>query len=126
RAALAQVLPRWLDTWFEIEALAALGTFADLNPDCTFPEIQPLADLPGAPVFVARAIGHPLIADAARAGNDFTLSNLGDLALITGSNMSGKSTFLRTLGANLCLAYAGGPVVAEALATAPFRLFTCI
>ncbi|NLE50972.1 MAG: hypothetical protein GX613_06145 [Chloroflexi bacterium] len=126
RTALAQVLPRWLDAWFEIEALASLGTFADLNPACAFPRFLPASDAPAAPIFSAQAIGHPLIPDAVRVGNDFTLSGLGDVALITGSNMSGKSTFLRTLGVNLCLAYAGGPVVAEAFETIPFRLFTCI
>ena len=58
--------------------------------------------------------------------NDFTLTHLGEIALITGSNMSGKSTFLRTLGVNLCLAYAGAPVHATALQTVLLRLFTCI
>jgi DNA mismatch repair ATPase MutS len=71
-------------------------------------------------------MGHPLIPDETRISNDFTLQHLGELALVTGSNMSGKSTFLRTLGVNLCLAFAGGPVCAAGLQTIPFRLFTCI
>jgi DNA mismatch repair ATPase MutS len=59
-------------------------------------------------------------------GNDFTLERLGELVIITGSNMSGKSTFLRTVGVNLCLAFSGAPVPASAWCTMPFRLFTCI
>jgi DNA mismatch repair ATPase MutS len=50
----------------------------------------------------------------------------GELAMITGSNMSGKSTFLKTLGSNLSLAFAGGPVCADSLEVSPIRLFTCI
>lgn len=124
QAALASLMPRWLDTWFELEALSALAAFAYLNPGLTFPSVRSDAD--AAPLLEARALGHPLIPDATRVTNDFTLGAAGDLALITGSNMSGKSTFLRTIGVNLCLAYAGGPVVAEALQTAPLRLHTCI
>jgi DNA mismatch repair ATPase MutS len=71
-------------------------------------------------------IGHPLLPDTQKIGNDFTFARLGDLAIITGSNMAGKSTFLRALGVNLALAYAGGPVDAAALTTAYFRLFTSI
>ena len=124
QAALTALLPRWLDTWFELEALSALAAFAYLNPGLTFPTVRRDAD--AAPLFEARALGHPLIPDAARVTNDFTLGATGELALITGSNMSGKSTFLRTIGVNLCLAYGGGPVAAGALRTAPFRLHTCI
>ncbi len=122
RQAIAARLPQWLDAWFEVEALAALANLAYLHPDYTFPELVERSD--GAAVFEARQIGHPLIPACVR--NDFTLDHLGALALVTGSNMSGKSTFLRTLGLNLCLAYAGGPVAAASLRTVPFRLFTCI
>jgi hypothetical protein len=120
REAIIHLLPQWLEVWFELEALISLANFAYLNPDYTFPELDEKA------IFTAHALGHPLIADAARVTNDFTLSQLGEVALITGSNMSGKSTFLRTLGLNLCLTYAGGPVCAASLHTLPFRLFTSI
>ncbi len=124
RRSLADRLPQWLDAWFEVEALSALAALAYLNPDYCFPEM--LDETAGAPVFEASALGHPLIPDQERVCNDFTLAQLGSVALITGSNMSGKSTFLRTVGLNLCLAYAGGPVNARSLRLIPFRLFTCI
>ena len=114
-------LPRWLDTWYQLEALTSLANAAAFNPGDTFPEIVP----PGSqPVFQAVAVGHPLIPDATRVTNDFTLQSLGEVDIITGSNMSGKSTFLRTLGVNLALAYAGGVVTARSLRVLPFRLYT--
>ena len=116
-------LPQWLDAWYELEALNALANFAHLNPDTTFPEILPISS---TDILDARALGHPLIPRDVRVCNDFTLSNLGELAIITGSNMSGKSTFLRTLGVNLVLAYAGGPVLAKSLRLIPMRLCTSI
>ncbi|KAB2854148.1 MAG: DNA mismatch repair protein MutS, partial [Anaerolineae bacterium] len=70
--------------------------------------------------------GHPLIPAERRVCNDFSLDKLGEVALITGSNMSGKSSFLRTLGVNLCLVYAGGVVRAGALEIGLFWLFSCI
>lgn len=124
RADLREILPGWLDAWFDIEALCSLATFADLNPDTIFPEILPL-EAPG-PVFAAKAIGHPLLPDKIRVCNDFEVPSLGEVTVITGSNMSGKSTFLRTVGVNLVLAGAGGTVLARCLHTQPFRLYTCI
>jgi hypothetical protein len=123
RVALVALLPQWLDVWFELEALCALANLGYLNPAYTFPVLTPVG---ARPVFEARALGHPLIPDDERICNDFTLGQPGNMALITGSNMSGKSTFLRTLGINLCLTYAGSPVNAEMLCTVPLRLFTCI
>ena len=61
-----------------------------------------------------------------RVCNDFTIPELGQVTLITGSNMAGKSTFIKTVGVNLCLAYAGAPVAAQQLAMQPFRLHSCI
>ena len=122
KAQLALALPTWLDRWFELEALSALANFAYLNPAYTMPEIVTTVQT----IFSAQAIGHPLLADDKKITNDVTFERLGETMLITGSNMSGKSTFLRTLGVNLVLAYAGGPVNARCLHTQPFRLFTCI
>lgn len=122
KAQLAHTLPTWLDRWFELEALSALANFAYLNPSYTMPEI--VANTQS--IFYAEAIGHPLLADDKKITNDVTFDRLGEIMLITGSNMSGKSTFLRTLGMNLVLAYAGGPVNAHCLHTQAFRLFTCI
>ncbi len=121
RAALSELLPQWLGVWFELEALSALATLAYLHPDYTFPEFSS-----GTPVFEARLLGHPLIPDNGRVCNDFVVDRPGQLAMITGSNMSGKSTFLRTVGVNQCLAYAGGPVNAQAFRSVPLRIFTCI
>lgn len=118
---LANLLPRWLDAWYEIEALNALANFAYLNPRYVFPEIAPKANL-----FRARALGHPLIRAQLRVCNDFELSEDPKIAILTGSNMAGKSTLLRTVGVNLCLSYAGGPVNAERLDVCLFRIFTCI
>jgi hypothetical protein len=120
RAELAALVPVWLDAWYELETAGALANYADLNPACTFPTIGEGA------LFSARGLGHPLIPEGSKVRNDFAFSRLGEVALITGSNMSGKSSFLRTLGINLALAYAGGPVDAAALDARLFRLYTCM
>ena len=122
KASAKTTLPVWIHTWYDLEALCALATHSYLHPDNTFPDITPA----GGPVLRARALGHPLLSVAERVHNDFSFEAPGDIALITGSNMSGKSTFLRTLGVNLCLAYAGAAVHAEELRAVPLRLFTCI
>jgi hypothetical protein len=126
KAEVSTHLPVWLDTWYELEALNALADFGYTNPDNVFPDILDNSEAAGTPVFSAVQMGHPLLPDDVRVSNDFTLEHLGTIVMITGSNMSGKSTFLRTLGVNLCLALSGAPVHAAALRTAPFRLFTCI
>ena len=116
------LLPVWLDAYYEVEGVHSLANFAILNPDTTFPVILPAE--PGQPVLATRQLVHPLIAPTARVSNDFNLPKLGLVDLITGSNMSGKSTFLRTVGANLCLAYAGGVVCAADLRVLPCRMYT--
>ncbi|MGH7647448.1 MAG: MutS-related protein, partial [Gemmatimonadaceae bacterium] len=99
---------RWLETLGEIEALAALSTLAHDQPGWTFPETRET----GAVMIEAEGLAHPLIADAQRVANDITVGPTGTFLLITGSNMSGKSTLLRAIGANCVLAQAGGPVCA--------------
>lgn len=122
RPAVAKSLPGWLETWVQLEALACLANFAELHPQAAFPEVDPQA----VPVFQARGLCHPLILQSRTVPNDFSLSNLGELALVTGSNMAGKSTFLKTVGINCCLAFAGGPVMADSLRCRPLRLHTCV
>jgi DNA mismatch repair ATPase MutS len=128
KAELAAALPQWLDIWHELEALSALATFAYLNPQYTWPVVHGQADQNGGngPIFAATALGHPLIHAEGKVHNDFTIRQMGQIVIITGSNMAGKSSFLRALGVNLVLAYAGSVVNATSLESGLFRLFTCI
>ncbi|MFL5628130.1 MAG: MutS family DNA mismatch repair protein [Ktedonobacteraceae bacterium] len=126
KALIAKLLPIWLDTWFELEALNSLASFAYLNPEYVLPTVVPGTDQQQPACFCATGLGHPMIEAEKKVTNDFAMNELGEIVIITGSNMSGKSTFLRTLGVNLCLAYAGGPVNANCLQTSLFRIYTCI
>ena len=102
----------WLDTIGEIEALASLATYAFEHPEQPFPEL--VADEEG-PHFEGRSLAHPLLPAATRVGNDVSLDRATRLWLVTGSNMSGKSTLLRTVGTAAVMAMAGAPVVAQGL-----------
>ena len=121
RKELAHLVPRWLDAWYELETLNSLANFAYLNPHYVMPELSS-----GEKRFSAQRLGHPLLSYQTKVCNDFELDQNQRIVILTGSNMAGKSTFLRTIGVNLCLAYAGAPVNAERLHTSLFRLFTCI
>lgn len=123
KGRVKRLLPQWLETWRRLEALNSLANFAYLNPNYAFPEVSRDIDEGGA-VFWARELGHPLIPVPVRINNAFSLGKLGEVAIVTGSNMSGKSTFLRTVGVNLALAFAGGPAAAAEMRTIPFRVFT--
>ena len=121
-------LPTWLDCLAEVEAASALANFAYLHPEYVWP--TPLSttgrqDKTTALVQADR-LGHPLLPINSRVANDVCLDGLGTVHLITGSNMSGKSTFLRTIGINLCLAQAGAPVCATAMTWSWSRLACCI
>lgn len=124
KSELKPKLTAWLDKFYELEALGSLAHFAWLNPNYRFE--QPLDAGQTDIAFKAEHIGHPLIPDDEKVSNDITIDQTGNLVLLTGSNMAGKSTFLRTLGINLCLCFAGGPVDAGKLQTIPFRLFSSI
>lgn len=126
KASIKSLLPVWLNIVFELEALNSLANFAYLNPEYVFPNVAPGNGDQDRLKFEAHGLGHPLIPAMEKVCNDFALNREQEIAIITGSNMAGKSTFLRTLGTNLCLAYAGAPVDANSFDTSLFRVFTCI
>jgi ABC-type multidrug transport system fused ATPase/permease subunit len=109
----------WLDTLGEAEALSALATLSHGNAGWAFPSVEE-----DAQSFTASNLGHPLIAPTVRVDNDVEVGPPGTFLLVTGSNMSGKSTLLRAIGVNIVLAQAGGPVCAAALTMPPVRLWT--
>ena len=121
-------LPVWLDCLAEVEAASALANFAYLHPDYVWPTPLSTTDQRDTPTALVRAdrLGHPLLPANTRVPNDVRLDGLGAVHLITGSNMSGKSTFLRTIGINLCLAQAGAPVCATSFTWSWSRLACCI
>jgi hypothetical protein len=115
----ATVMAQWFAHIAEFEAAASLATLAYNHPGWSMPEILPDSEL----VFVAEGLGHPLLPDKRRIDNDIDL-RAGQLLLISGSNMAGKSTFERAVGVNAVLAQAGGPVCARSLRLTPLRCIT--
>ncbi len=111
----------WLGAVGEAEALAALAALAADHPDWTMPVLDPEAR-----TLKARALGHPLLPPQECVRNDVEIGPAGSFLLVTGSNMSGKSTLLRAAGLNAVLAQAGGPVCAEELRMPPLRIMTSI
>jgi hypothetical protein len=114
-------LPVWIDAAGEIEALCALSTFAYENPEDPFPEV-----VEGEPVFEGRGLGHPLLPRDRCVPNDLRLGRRPQALVMSGSNMSGKSTMLRTVGCNTVLALAGAPVRATALRLTPLAIAASI
>ena len=121
RESIKTDFPIWLNTWYKLEAYSSLASFAYLNPDYKFPEIKDSSKL-----INGENIGHPLIKSAHKITNDFDVSESSMTNIITGSNMSGKSTFLRTIGINVLLSYAGSVVDAEKFVVSKINMFTCI
>ena len=105
-----EALRTWLRAWAEFEALNALAAYGYENPDHTFPEFSN-----GGARFEAHGLGHPLLAHDSCVVNDIELTRKSPFYVISGSNMSGKSTLLRAIGLNAVLAFAGAPVRARAL-----------
>jgi hypothetical protein len=108
----------WLSAVAEYEALSSLGAYAYEHPDDPFPSLA--ADGPAR--FEATSLGHPLVPAARMVRNDVFLTPQVRLLIISGSNMSGKSTLLRTVGINVVLAMAGAPVRAAALTLTPLAV----
>ncbi len=116
RAESGPDVERWLDTVAELEALASLAVLATEHPAAT----RPALDGAGAPRFHGRGLVHPLLPGC--VPNDVRLDGARQLLLVSGSNMSGKSTLLRTVGINAVLAQAGGPACAAELALSPLSV----
>jgi hypothetical protein len=112
KAIHGEKLHGWMEALGRVDALSALAGLAHGHPDWTFPVVEAEA---GACVVDAQGLGHPLLDPSTAVRNDVTLGPPGSLLLVTGSNMSGKSTLLRALGANVVLAGAGGPVCATSM-----------
>lgn len=115
-------LRTWLDALGEVEALASLAVIRHDHPEWALPE---LVEGRGNPSFMATEMGHPLL-DASAVPNDLKFGSPQNILLITGSNMSGKSTLLRTAGINLVLAYAGTAVCAGTFACSRMEIYTCM
>jgi DNA mismatch repair ATPase MutS len=107
RLSNAKSVASWLEAVGDFEALCSLSGYAYEHPQQPFPEI-----VDGGPRLVARGLGHPLIPASRRVANDVSLGTPTELLLVSGSNMSGKSTLLRSVGINAVLALAGAPVCA--------------
>lgn len=114
-------LSRWFEALGELEALNSLAGFAYAHPGYATPDIVDIGDKLTLDITAA---AHPLLPQDRSIANSLKLAGSGQTILITGSNMSGKSTFLRTVGANVVLALAGAVVSAERLWCSPVRVFT--
>jgi hypothetical protein len=108
KIAYGKHLETWLDAWAEFEALSALACYAHEHPEDVFPEM-----LDGAAEFEATGVGHPFLRESVCVRNDVHLHHARRFYLVSGSNMAGKSTFLRALGINAVLGSAGAPVRAR-------------
>lgn len=116
-----QYISEWLETVGELDALCSLGTFAYNHPQYTYPE---LTEKPFC--FLATQMGHPLMPDSQCVKNDATIPSRPFFLIITGANMAGKSTYLRTIGVNYLLACVGAPVCCERLKLHPNQLITSL
>jgi DNA mismatch repair ATPase MutS len=114
-------VPNWFESIASFDALSSLANFAFNNPEFIYPELVS-SDFE----FSAENIGHPLIDTEQRVVNNIEIKGWNQFAIITGANMSGKSTFLRTIGANYILAMAGAPVCASKLRFFPIEIHSSI
>ena len=121
RVSYGKLLPQWLSAVGIVEAYASLGLFAYHHPDYVYPE---MSDTPGH--LKAEALGHPLM-DARRfVRNPICIEQAPAFLIVTGANMAGKSTYLRTVGVNYLLACLGAPVCADSMEIYPASLFTSL
>jgi len=114
-------VPNWFESIASFDALNSLANFAYNNPEYIYPDL-----VSNDFEFSAENLGHPLIDEDQRVVNNIKIKGWNQFAIITGANMSGKSTFLRTIGANYILAMAGAPVCASKLSFYPIQIHSRI
>ncbi|MEZ4826962.1 MAG: hypothetical protein R3C61_11885 [Bacteroidia bacterium] len=114
-------LPHWFEILRRWDSLISWSRFAYNHPDFIFPEVKE-----GPFHMEATGLGHPLIPTDIRVNNDVVLSKPGEFLIITGANMAGKSTFLRTVGVNLIFAMSGAPVCAKGYSFSPIEMITSV
>jgi ABC-type multidrug transport system fused ATPase/permease subunit len=114
-----EMFPVWLNMIAQVDAFISLGNYVYNNPDFVFP-----FESENHEVFTAKNLGHQLIDERKRVCNDFSLGNKGTVCIISGANMAGKSTFLRTVAVNYILAMTGATVCASEMNFIPGKLFT--
>lgn len=119
RRSAASGLPVWLNLLGKADGLNSLANYSFNNPDNFFPEV-----IKNGPVLEAVRMGHPLLKKETRVSNDFSVGQRRQVFIITGANMAGKSTFLRTVAVNMVLGMTGAPVCAEKMRLTPLNLFT--
>ena len=121
RSEAGRHIPEWLDVVGEVEAFSSIAGFSYEHPDYPFPEVTDKTLC-----FIGTGVGHPLIPPAQCVRNDIELGDDCRLVMVSGSNMSGKSTMLRTIGVNVALALAGAPVCAESMRLSVMQLGTAM
>ncbi len=114
-----QQIPLWFDALVETEALVSLATLKFNHPDWCDPEFSSDKD-----VFIANEMGHPLIPRSKRVVNSFSTKGEKQINLVTGSNMAGKSTFLRSVGVNIILAMMGAPACCKQLTLSAMKVMS--
>jgi DNA mismatch repair ATPase MutS len=115
-------LSLWFDAIGEADTYISFSGYAYNNPDYVFPEILGTDKL----LIESTQLGHPLIHSGKRVCNDYRVDGWGNFTILTGANMAGKSTFLRTVGMNMILSGCGAPVCAQSMTLSPVDLVTSI
>lgn len=115
----SKAVPNWFSILANIEVINTLATITFNHPDWVFPTINESHF-----TLLGEQIGHPLIDAKKRVDNSFAIEGTGKISMITGSNMAGKSTFLRSIAVNLVLAQLGAPVCAKAFTFSPVHLYS--
>ena len=125
KATQREFIAQWFTAFGKLEALMSLAALRDENPDWCFPTWTD-GKQDAEVKFTSQRLGHPLLTDESRVCNDVQVGPTGTILLVTGSNMSGKSTMLRSVGLNVALAGTGAPVCANELCLPSTELSTSI